>query len=376
LALDPTLLPDPERLARAARAPAHGPRILFFSGGSALREASRALLRYTHRSVHLITPFDSGGSSARLRAALGMPSIGDLRNRLLALADDSIPAVREAASFLGQRLPIDGAQAALRARLRALVLRAPAMLREPLAVFAELMPDDFDLREASLGNLALAGAYLERGRDLRGALRWLADLLAVRAHVQPTVIADVHLAATLADGTRVVGQHRLTGKTRAPLRSPIAALELVDEHGAPSAPAIDAATAELIAAADLLCFPIGSFYTSVLANLLPHGVARAVRACRGRKVYVPNPGNDPEQLAMETHDCVAALLRTLHSDSEAAGTLLDTVLVDPAHGRYGTGLDRARIERLGPRVLEVPGLATDPGHADPQRLCEALVSLA
>ena len=81
------IIPDIVRVARYHRAPEIGPRLLFFSGGTALREVSQILTDYTHNSFHLITPFDSGGSSATLRRAFGMISVGDLRNRLLALAD-------------------------------------------------------------------------------------------------------------------------------------------------------------------------------------------------------------------------------------------------------------------------------------------------
>ena len=83
-------LPDRVRAERALRAPDLGPKILFFSGGTALRRLSRRLVRYTHNSIHVITPFDSGGSSAVLRKAFGMPAVGDLRNRLMALADRSV----------------------------------------------------------------------------------------------------------------------------------------------------------------------------------------------------------------------------------------------------------------------------------------------
>ena len=60
-------LPDALRVSRAASAPHLGPRVLFFSGGSALNGISRQLKTYTFNSIHLITPFDSGGSSQILR---------------------------------------------------------------------------------------------------------------------------------------------------------------------------------------------------------------------------------------------------------------------------------------------------------------------
>ena len=80
-------IPDPYRLELYKRVPELGPRILFFTGGSALRKTSRELIKYTHNSIHLITPFDSGGSSAVIREAFAMPAVGDIRNRLMSLAD-------------------------------------------------------------------------------------------------------------------------------------------------------------------------------------------------------------------------------------------------------------------------------------------------
>lgn len=83
-------VPDPIRISRYHKAPELGPRILFFSGGTALDQLSKKLKNFTHNSIHLVTPFDSGGSSAKLRHAFDMPAIGDLRSRMIALADETI----------------------------------------------------------------------------------------------------------------------------------------------------------------------------------------------------------------------------------------------------------------------------------------------
>ena len=47
--------------------PDGGSRILFFSGGTALAPVAAELSRHTRNAVHVITTFDSGGSSAELR---------------------------------------------------------------------------------------------------------------------------------------------------------------------------------------------------------------------------------------------------------------------------------------------------------------------
>ena len=85
-----------------------GPRPLFFSGGTALRRLSQELVHYTHNSVHIITPFDSGGSSAKLRRAFHMPAVGDLRNRLLALADRSPSGDPAMCRLAASRFPATG----------------------------------------------------------------------------------------------------------------------------------------------------------------------------------------------------------------------------------------------------------------------------
>ena len=43
---------------------------------------------------------------------------------------------------------------------------------------------------------------------------------------------------------------------------------------------------DLILSAEVICFPIGSFWTSVMANLLPAGVGRAIVRRQCPKVYV------------------------------------------------------------------------------------------
>ena len=71
------------------------PKIVFFSGGTALREVASCLTQYTKNATYLITPFDSGGSSAVLRQAFSMPAVGDLRSRLISLADRTSPEYKE-----------------------------------------------------------------------------------------------------------------------------------------------------------------------------------------------------------------------------------------------------------------------------------------
>jgi CofD-related protein of GAK system len=372
-----------DRLARWSRAPERGPALLFFSGGSALRQSSRVLTEYTHNSIHLITPFDSGGSSAKLRDAFPIISVGDLRNRLLALADTRLDGHPDVYRLFDTRFDDHAEPDELRRRLDAmiagtdpLVAAVPLPLRQPirehLGYFREHMPAGFDLRGASVGNLILAGGYLHSNID--AVIVLFSELVAVRGLVRPVVDANVHLHAELEDGTVIVGQHRITNPARA-RSAAIRELRLSEASEA----AIDDRTAQLIDSAELICFPIGSFWTSVMACLLPKGVGSAVARAECPKVYVPNLGLDPEARGLAPHDQVRELLERLRRDAgehTPSERLVQYVLVDRQRGAYAGGLDVDAIEALGVEVLDAPLVSAESAPLiEPRRLVELLLSL-
>ncbi|MBT8122216.1 MAG: YvcK family protein, partial [Gammaproteobacteria bacterium] len=191
-------MPDQVRLSRYLKAPELGPRILFFSGGTALTGTSRVIKRYTHNSVHMVTPFDSGGSSAKLRQAFGMPSIGDLRSRLIALADENITGHPEVYRLFTYRFADNQPAGKLLERLDLMIrgkeplvaaISNPMrrLIRNQLGYFREAMPGDFDLRGASIGNLILAGGYLNNHKHLDPIIFLFSKLVNVLGTVLPVV---------------------------------------------------------------------------------------------------------------------------------------------------------------------------------------------
>jgi len=386
-------LPDPERVALFRRAPELGPRLLFFSGGSALRELAEILVEYTHNSIHCITPFDSGGSSAMLRQAFAMPAVGDIRNRIMALADRSVTGSPAVFALFAHRLPKEATAAELAGQLARmtrgvdpLVRRVPDPLRKiirtHLRFFEDRRPASCDLRGASIGNCILTGGYLNYNRRLDPVIYLFMKLVEARGVVRPIVNADLHLAGELDDGRVVVGQHLLTGKEVAPLSSPIRRLWLAPrlDDPTPTHVRIREKTVSLIESADVICYPYGSFFSSLLANLLPQGVGAAVAATPCPKVYIPNLGHDPEQLGLTAADQAAMLLATLRAgcgEDCPQERLLRFVLVDTRHGRYANPLDIDGIRRLGLEVVDARlADADDPEKADPRKVAALLLSLA
>ncbi len=362
-------VPDRLRLERFRRAPELGPRLLFFSGGTALRELSQELKHFSHNTIHLVTPFDSGGSSEALRRAFKMPSVGDLRSRLLSLADDRLTGNREIVALFSQRLPRTESAVRLRTRLDDLVsgrdeliasVPAPIarIVRSHLKTFLRRMPADFDLSGASLGNLALTGGYLEHGRDIDSVAYLYTRLLEVRGQVRCVVDAHLDLGAELADGSTVNRQHLLTAKETPPIANRIQRIGLVDrENGdVETSVSIERAVGVAITEADLIVYPMGSFFTSLAANLLPIGVGRSITRAGCPRVYVPSSDRDPEMIGLSVGAAAERIVRLVKggtSDRLDARDALDLVLIDSKRGQYPSGLELERIEAMGARVVDL-----------------------
>ncbi|WP_209017349.1 GAK system CofD-like protein [Roseibium aggregatum] len=381
-------MPDPFRIERSLSNPELGPRLLFFSGGSALNGVSQYLKRYTHNSIHLVTPFDSGGSSQGLRVAFNMPAIGDLRSRLMALADETVLGHPDVFRLFTHRFARSAAQTDLTGQLDAMIagthplvdaIEQPmrTLIQNQLGMFRAACPQGFDLCGASIGNLILAGGYLNQNQQLEPIIFLVSKLVGVQGTVRAVSDDNLHLGAELANGETVIGQHLLTGKEHPPLTSPIKDFFLnASLQGRETVTAtFPERNRNLIHTADQICYAPGSFYTSLIANLLPKGVGSAIAERTVPKVYVPSLGHDPETADMTHADRVHTLLTYLHRDTGPdcpVDRLINFVIVDKSVPETET----AAVEARGITVLkrDLVSERSAPFY-DPASLCEALVSL-
>lgn len=395
------------RLARYRKAPELGPKLLFFSGGTALKKLSEVLTDYTHNSIHLVTPFDSGGSSAELRRTFAMPAVGDLRARLLSLADDSVTGHPEIAALFSHRLQgpaldqcLQRLVSARHPLLKAIAEPMRSLIQSYLGTFYRQMPADFKLEGASVGNLILTGGYLMHDRSLDPIAFLFSQLIKTRGIVRTTTDADLQLEVCLANGRTIVGQHNFTGKERAPIEAPIRSIKLSGEAhdiDTQDVSRVCKETLSLIHSAELLVFPPGSFYSSVIANLLPKGVTKALHRTRSPKVYVPSLGTDLETLGMTLIDQIKVLdhhllLRSRHpsgSQPDGKRSALDFLLFDSRllqvsdtdiqHIKRALGVQvidtdlmpAKKAVGVSPEAAELAGIA----HYDDTKLAEALLAL-
>lgn len=386
-------IPDKRKIQRYLKSPELGPSLLFFSGGSALDNTSRCLKQYTHNSIHLITPFDSGGSSAKLRKAFNMPAVGDVRARLMALADDTALGHPEIFTLFKYRLPTDQSQEELKSTVKMMQSGKHRMVKstlEPmrslicdyLHSFLKAAPDDFDYRGASIGNLILTGGYLNHDRSLDPITFLFSKLVNVRGIVRTITDEDFELKATLSDGSCVVGQHNITAKETEPLNKKIVKLTLAEHQDTPESQAssrIRKQNKRLIKEADLLVFPPGSFYSSLVANLLPKGVGKSALTSAAPRVFIPNLGNDPELFDTDLREQIDALNKAICDDAgrDADHVMsIEIVLTDSALHKGITPAILDYIEVRGIHLLDIDlRNARSSEHYDEQKLIEALLSL-
>lgn len=362
-------LPCSILLERLKKAPDLGPRVLFFSGGTALKQPCHEIVKYTHNSIHIITPFDSGGSSAILRKAFNVPAIGDIRNRLLTLADRSYHGNPAVYDLFAYRFPEDADPKDLHRELNlmvdgehSLILPIPnpmqKIIQAHIESFKNFMPKDFDLRKASIGNLILTSGYIDTQNSFDIILFTFSKLVRVLGIVKPIVNEDLHLVTLLEDETLVIGQHRLTGKENNPISSKVTGIWLsktIDTANKASV-RIEAKMEHQLMDAELICYPMGSFYSSLIANILPEGVGSSIKKNYCSKIYIPNTGTlDPEEYGMTINDKVMTLISYLTKDDPEniqPRDVLNFVLIDSKRGDYPGELNMKELTKMGVNIID------------------------
>jgi uncharacterized cofD-like protein len=322
-------------------------KVLAIGGGTGLATLLRGLKAHARPSGYdaprspaisrltaVVTVTDEGGSSGRLRREFRILPPGDIRNCMVALAEDETLFTR---------------------------------------LFNYRFSSGRGLRGHSFGNLFLT-ALTHLTRDFTQAVKVSSEVLAICGEIFPATLADVRLRAKLRDGRTVIGERAITNT-----RSPIDRLEIVPSRCRPLPETLAA-----IEAADLITLGPGSLYTSLIPNLLVRGIPEAIERSPALKVYVCNLMTQPG----ETRRCTASdHIRAIQQ--HGGGRVLNYVVLNtrsfsPAlRRRYAMQRaepvvnDLDQIRALG--VEPVTANLLDEGRVarhDPRRLAQLLLDLA
>jgi uncharacterized cofD-like protein len=210
---------------------------------------------------------DDGGSTGVLRRQFGMLPPGDIRNCLVAMAEDP---------------------------------------EGPLArVFQYRFPQGEGLAGHALGNLIIAAL-----NDLTGsfpeAIEQAGAYLNVRGRVLPSTLEDVVLHAIDRNGDPVSGQARIAN-------NPIAVARV---SMAPADPPAYALALDAIRKADLIVYGPGSLFTSIIPNFLVAGLTEAVCTAAATRIYICNVANlRGETFGFDAGDHVEALVEHACADA-------------------------------------------------------------
>ena len=234
----------------------------------------------------IVSVADDGGSSGRIVEAFDTLPPGDIRNCLLALADEDAASVLH--KFFGYRFS---------------------------------SAEDGELAGHSVGNLIITALTRLNGNDFRQAILDVARMLSLRGRILFPTLARVVLCARLVDGSVVCGESRIGRRKSAARIDSVylgARLNGHDDVSCPPPPfrapvfseAIDA-----VRAADVIILGPGSLYSSTLPSLLVPDLAAAIteRAAVRPLFYVCNIMTEPgETDGYSVGDHVRAIRR--HAD--------------------------------------------------------------
>jgi len=288
----------------------------------------------------IVSVFDSGTSTGRLRRDFSIPALGDIRKCLVSLS--SAPA---------------GALAGL---------------------FQHRFQEG-ELAGHSLGNLMLLG-LLKGSKDLPEAVEKAMGLLEAKGTVCPASLGNSHIVAEFEDGKVVEGE-TLIDVAESDNRDP--RLRVKNFYSKPPASAFEGAI-EAVREADLVVIGPGDLYTSVLANFAAKGLPEALQEAKAKKAYVCNTCTKPgETFGMTASEHVSEILKYTGLRK------LDFVVVNSrqinaakvsAHaevkGQEQVRVDEEKLKRQAARVVLADVISEEePARHDAGKLAKVILSL-
>ncbi|MGI8405276.1 MAG: gluconeogenesis factor YvcK family protein [Thermomicrobiales bacterium] len=218
---------------------APGLNVVAIGGGTGLSALLRGLKLADINLTAIVTVADDGGSTGRIRSAYNIPAPGDIRNCLVALADDE-------------------------------------------SAMSKLFHYRFDKEDSELAGHSFGNLFITAMTQVSGSFEHAviesARVLNVRGRVLPSSVQNIDLCAYMADGSIERGESTISHDAR----------RIQKIFLDPEAPEAYEPSLEAILNADLIVLGPGSLYTSVLPNLLVDGVNEAIRWSRGKTAYVCN----------------------------------------------------------------------------------------
>ncbi len=317
-----------------------GPWIVAVGGGTGLSTLLKGLKGFTRNITAVVAVTDEGGSSGRLRNEWGMLPPGDVRNCIVALAEND----NELKQILDFRF------------------------------------DRGELKGHSLGNLLLL-AVTEMCGDFSRAVEKMNHLLSIRGKVLPVTTEGIDLMGLTKDNLKIKGELAISEHGNN-------LKEIWIEPQNPK-PLPDVLTA--VDEADVILLGPGSLFTSVIPNLLLKDFAKKLCEANIPKIYICNlmtQHDETEHMDVVQHlEWVSAALGEVPDFVIANSENIPDDIISSYHEEGATPLyldyhQREIIKHMGCIPIEAPIMSIietkSEGRVvrhDPQKLASVIFKL-
>ena len=225
-----------------------GPKIVVIGGGTGLNSVLKGLKKYTDNLTAIVTVSDYGEASTDSRKLLETLPLEDIKESMVSLATNE----EEMNQLLNYKF------------------------------------EQGRLKSLSFGDiylLAMQNIY----QDFSKSVKQSSEVLNITGRVMPVTMEEMKICAELEDGTVVENREEIP--------------EIVNKKSSkinriyvsPTNCRVAPGVAEAIEEADAIIIGPGNLYTNVIPNLLVKGVTRAIKNCKGFKIYISNIMTEPGQ---------------------------------------------------------------------------------
>ena len=239
-------------------------KVVVLGGGTGASTLLRGLKLFPLDITAVISVADDGRSTGKLRKEFHTIAVGDIRQVITALSDN-----------------------------------------EPL--FEKLMNYRFqttsDLNGHPVGNLLLT-ALISINGDMSTGIESLSKVFNLKGRVLPLTEESVTLKAKMNDNSFVVGEHHITESHKG-------IKQMYYTNKVHTNPLV----LEAIKDTDLIILSMGSLYTSLIPNLIPSDIKKAIKESKAKIMYVCNMMTQPgETDNFKASDHIKVINRYLKRD--------------------------------------------------------------
>lgn len=213
-------------------------KIVCIGGGTGASIVLRGLKKYPLDLTAIVTMFDSGGSSGRLRKEYGILPLGDVRQILVALARNKSKAEEYNSRY-----------------------------------------HTGELKGHAKGNIKIKDIAMVRG--MTDSISVCGKELRVEGEVIPVTLHNSDIKVELKNGRKLADEESIVNYqylSKKGIKKIFLDPQVKENQKAVSA----------IKNADLIVIGPGKFYTSIVSNFLLKGIVEAVRKSRAKKVFICN----------------------------------------------------------------------------------------